>query len=536
MEIFDSISLEVYAGGSWVNIYQDVIIDSITGNRGIMDNGPLDRIGDAGYLNFKLKNSNDNAAGLIGYYSPGHANCWSLWRTGLYVRLVFTYDGQPYYKWFGTIMPRGITVSPGIYADRTVTVRCHDYMAQMAEHKVNLLALQVNKTIDEAMPALLANMPHAPLETSFAAGLETFPTVFDGIDRQAITGVLNDLALSEWCYAYVKGDKTGGETLVSEAQNTRPNLTDAYIPLSASQSSILAAEDSDVLTTENDEDILLDELQTAILENYISGSLKVSYGKHQTNRVLGTAYPRKVDAAATTTLFELQSPIKLEPNETKTGIRCTFRDPDGAATRINGTNVTVTPTANTQSDGLGSDVTGDLTWTETIGTDGFEGTAVNGTSSDMYITAITAIGKGIYLYDYVSMVVEDTDSQTTYQTVQTLNFRAKYQNNPALIQLISAYILAQQRDPHTSVDEATFFANRDGLSMMCFLELEPGMKASFTESMTAVDDSYFIMGYSFIIKGCNQVYWTPVLSSDPGYYRFWVWDSTAWGDGAFGFN
>ena len=42
--------------------------------------------------------------------------------------------------------------------------------------------------------------------------------------------------------------------------------------------------------------------------------------------------------------------------------------------------------------------------------------------------------------------------------------------------------------------------------MQCFLELEPGTKAAFAESLTAVSDNYFIQGYSFRIAGGGIVY------------------------------
>ena len=65
------LKIEVYINSAWVDISADVMAP-ISGNRGIMRNGPLDRVGDPGYLNFGMNNSIANSAGLAGYYSPGH--------------------------------------------------------------------------------------------------------------------------------------------------------------------------------------------------------------------------------------------------------------------------------------------------------------------------------------------------------------------------------------------------------------------------------------------------------------------------------
>ena len=88
-ELFDSISIEVY-NSTWVDVTTDVRQKpNPRWNRGIMSNRPNERIGHAGIFTFNLDNSTSNSAGLAGYYSPGHSNCWSGWTTGLPVRLGF---------------------------------------------------------------------------------------------------------------------------------------------------------------------------------------------------------------------------------------------------------------------------------------------------------------------------------------------------------------------------------------------------------------------------------------------------------------
>jgi hypothetical protein len=392
------------------------------------------------------------------------------------------------------------------------------------------MTLQTSLRINDALPFLLANMSRAPLATKFETGVNLFPTVFDSVNKQKAIGTLYDLVMSEWAFGFVVGDLFGGEKLVVESQNTRPSKTTTQIPITAAEGSRLTDESGNVLTDEDGNVLFADETEDAVLTHALHGSIKTGYGRHQVNRLLGTSYPRKVDTLATTVLFTLQNAIKLTPYETKTGIRCTFRDPAGAAQRVSGKNVVLAATANTQADGGGSNVTASLTLTSVIGTDGFEATAYNGTASNMYIITLTATGRGIYFYDYVQMVVEDTTSQATYKAIISDQVNCKYQDDPSKIQAISAYIIAQNKDPHYSVDSLVIWANRDPQSLMSFLYLEPGGKVPFEETTTGIDDDFFIQGYSFRIDANNDVYWTPVLTSDPGFYSAWILGSSALGE------
>lgn len=60
--------------------------------------------------------------------------------------------------------------------------------------------------------------------------------------------------------------------------------------------------------------------------------------------------------------------------------------------------------------------------------------------------------------------------------------------------------------------------------MFGFLQMEPGMKAHFSESQSGINGDYFINGYSAELLPGNVILWTPVLKDDPGYYLFWKLD------------
>src|SRR3990170_5259035 len=88
----DSIRIDVeLSPGVWTNLIADVVMDdSITSALGITGFGPTDLVGGAGTLVFTLDNS--ALAGLLGRYSPGHANLLAGWAVQDRVRFVLSYS------------------------------------------------------------------------------------------------------------------------------------------------------------------------------------------------------------------------------------------------------------------------------------------------------------------------------------------------------------------------------------------------------------------------------------------------------------
>lgn len=534
-ETFTSVAFEVYISSAWVDLTDDVMATPPPSwNRGIMGNSQIDRIGSPGYLTFDLNNSDTNSAGLLGYYSPGHTNSLAGWTTGLPVRLSFTYDGFTYYKFYGKIAPDGINIDVGVYGARRAHVTVVDYMAQAAKHELQLLTLQENKTIDEVMPYIIANMPVAPLATDYEAGENTFPTVFDTIKgKTTAIAEFQKLANSELSTIYAKGDMTGGETLVAEAQLTRyTSNTDVTIGKSAA--GYLLKEDGYKILKEDGGGILLNQTQKAEFdESYLGERTQFGYGRNLANRVEVTTYPRKVDAAATTVLWSLQSEFSIAAGQTKTGYYCRYRDPSGGASYVNGRNM-VTPqattdyTANAASGGGGADKTAQLGVTATFGTEAVSFDLVNNDAGTIYVTKLQVRGKGIYLYDPVRVVYDDSTSQATHG-VYTLNVDMKYQDDPAVGEAFAATLLAREKDPDYTCDQAEIWANRDQMTMFAFMELETGKRLSLNDTMTGTDRDYFIQGYRAEIREKNQVFWLPVLQWAGSSTGLWVLGSSVLG-------
>lgn len=541
MIYFDSWAIEIYNGG-WVDVTDDVRqTPHPKWNRGIMSNKPQERVGYPGYFNFSLDNSVSNSAGLAGYYSPGHTNCWAGWTSGLLVRLIFVYEGISYYKYYGRILPDGIYVAPLPLGKRDVKVTCGDWMWLAGRHELKSLTFAQNKTANELVALVNANMPIAPLATSYATGVETFPSVFD-INNSKTTALAeyNRAAMSEWTYIYVKGDLTGGETLVVENQTTRSsNTASPVLPLPSTECGFLLKEsDGSYLLKEDGDKLILNETQSAIFDNLMVDGMVVNYGRTQSNRVSSTAYPRRVDSSATTVLYELQKSFEIAAGETITGFRGSYRDPDNLASRVSGISMQALVsgtdyTATLNEDGTGGSEVAHLTITPTFGTEAVIYEIYNDAAHSVWIQTLRAVGKGVYIYDTIESVQDDTDSQLTHGVIP-MSLDLKYQADARKVQQFCSYIISKESLPRQTVDACPMWANIDGLQMYGFLYLEPGQKATFKEAQTGIDGDYFIMGYSAEIVNGKYVLWSPVLKDDPGFYNYSRWDSGFWDTAIWG--
>ena len=535
LQVFSSYAFEIY-NGSWVNVTSDVRHDlRPKWNRGIMSNRQADRVGQPGFLTFTLNNSISNSAGLAGYYSPGHANCWAGWTTGLAVRLSFGFDGVTRYKYYGHIKPDGIDVEPGIYGARTVAVTCGDFMWRAALHELKGMAFAQNQNIGQLVTLINANMPVAPLATSIATGVENFPTIFDmlGTRTTPLAEYIKG-AMSEWGYIYVIGDKTGGETLVVENQTTRTSsVAVTSLSLPSAESEAIMDESGVTIQDELGVDILADAVQSASFDNTMVEGMVVSYGKNVANRVIDTAYPRRVDAAATTVLWALQKSFRVRAGETITGYVGAYRDPANPKTKVSGIDMQAMVsgtdyTATVNEDGTGGSMTASLVVTPDFTDTARVSFTLQNThaSTDLWIQVLQVKGKGVYVYETIQNVQDDTAAQAAQHGVIPLTLDHKYQADARKAATFASYVLSKEAYPRQAVDACPIWANSDSMRMAGFLQLEPGTKATFVETQSGVSHDYFINGYSAELypgkDGMPYVLWTPVLKDDPGFYVFWI--------------
>jgi len=416
-EAFTSKNIEVYINGSWVDLTPDVLQSPpprVTGI-GIMGDGPLDRVGSAARFSFSLNNSEANSAGILGYYSPGLAQSLAFWTVGLFVRFYVVYDGIYKGIFYGKIDPDGIEVTTGIYGQRDVKVKASNWMRDAENQTVDLLAYQTNLTADDAIQAVVNNMPRAPLATSYQAGTRTFATMFDVTSQKTkAISEINKITLSEFGLTYVRGSYAIGsipdaEVLVFENRTHRYDNRAApsnIMEHSTASASYLLLETGDHKLWEDGGLHILESSQAAVFDESDIRNMTVKYGKHIYNRVKLTSYPREVDASPVV-LWNLENEITLEAGQTLSGLRSSYRDPNGKSNSVSAieTSISVSKTANANSGGGGTDKTAFLTVTYTPGTSEVEYSLTNSDTATIYVTALSFSGYGVYIYDQASAIV-----------------------------------------------------------------------------------------------------------------------------------
>jgi len=314
MPYFDDYSIEAkFDGVNWTDITPDVI-DEIVGSYGLSGDGLDERIAQSGSLKFTLNNGATNSGGLVGYYSPGHANCRSGFGVGLLVRIKFVLDGATVIKWQGRVETGGIKVQTGVYSAKRVDVIAQDWFYQTENYEIRAPVYAQDKRIDQVVPLVLDQMSVQPAGVpKYYDGEYLFESIFDTVrEKTTATSELAKLVNSEMGYIYLT--RFG---LTVEGRYTRYNEKSdlAYIPVLESLSGLLLKEDASYLLLETGDNIILDQVELPDLSD-AQMEMDVEYGGSLCNRIRITAYPREVGAVATDILFSLQAPIKLGANST----------------------------------------------------------------------------------------------------------------------------------------------------------------------------------------------------------------------------
>jgi len=548
MPAFDNISIEAkFDGTTWTDISSDVV-GGFHCDYGIYGNGPFDRVGSPGTLTFSLDNSQYNSAGLLGYYSPYNANCRTGFGAGLEIRACFTLDGRKKQKWIGRVpAENGIDIIPGMYGQRTVTVTVKDWMQDVADEEINGVAFTTSKTIMQGVPLIIAQMTNEPPGTDdYCTADLTFNTLFD-TTRQTTTAMaeFGKMTQSELGYLYLT--RNGLRVEGRNTRNDEKTDLDDY-PKSRADLDTLINETPDTIVNEDGDTIVISDATTAIFDDD-QIAMTVTVGNNFYNNARFKAYPRKVDAAATTVLYNLQSPMALAAGASAV-IAGRYTDPSSKAVEVSGISM-VTPVATTHyqmfvnKDGTGADLTANLTVTPSFGTGGFSHTVTNTGATDGYITKFTAVGKGVYLYDPVEYYVEDADSITEHGKTPCLVIDQKYQDDPMIASRWADISILQHKTIRTNVEEMTIIANKTAAYLSAFLYLEPGDRIRCSETVSGIESDYYIHNVSFDVAVGGIVTFTWLLRQaalDTFHFSKWIADDVTipsygtWDDLIYGWD
>ncbi|MDA1330695.1 MAG: hypothetical protein O3B43_06495 [Chloroflexi bacterium] len=464
-----------FTPATWTDISADVL-RPISLRRGMDGAGPLDLVASTGQLSIRLINSALNSAGLLGYYSPDHANARSGFDIGLRVRLTLD-DGvnPPQIKFYGKLVE--ITPSFGQKGERITEVSAVDIMDEMAIQKLSLLSVQLDKRNDQITQTLVGALPAAPLATEYSVGPATFAYALHN-DRDESTTVLSALQKamqSGLDYLFPRGDTTGGETLVYQSRHAR----------------------------------ILSTSLAATFNDTMRGMELVRSADEITNRLVVVSHPVQIDAAADTVLFALQRELSVQPGETLT-ITARFRDPSGADTRISGVDIVDPLVADTdfKMSSVSGDDSNDLNASAsislTVGANAAEVAIENTGGIAGYVNKLQLRGKGIYLYDPVEYTVEDAASVAAYGE-RPLTFELPNNDNPNTGKDFGDHLLNTWKAPGSRIEALRIVGNSSQALLEAAVTLEPGDRIAVSETATGVDGEFFVQGYDMQINAKDMI-------------------------------
>jgi len=483
--------------GVWTDLAADVQQGSMAFGGGILGTGPMDLVASTGSLGFTLNNSKANSGGKEGYYSPGHANQRSGFDEGTQVRVKITYGGTSYYKWVGRLS--NVPPRPGIYGPRTVDVEAVDWMDQAAQQKISQLAIQTSKRVDQVLPTILADMPIAPRATSYATGVETFARIFDtdSDERMSPMALFQKLVRNEMGgLIYLKGDTAGGETLRFDSRHTRPLNTTSIITLDNTMQDV--------------------EIQ------YSREAVK--------NLVKAQIYPKRVDTAATTVLYEAQQKFPIGVGQSMT-LTLPYRDPT-TARPISASDVVYPLVADSDykfgsSEGTANDLNASLGISATIGGNSTRLVLTNNASVIGWMNLGPKLrGKGIYAYDPQTLESKDTTSINKRGEL-TLTVDLEQHDSQVKGQAFADYLKNRNSVPHKVPRGVRFLANRSAPLMTAALQGEISSRITLKESATALNGDYFINAVHFEIAPGNLIWptWTVVPAETQTLF---IWNTSHW--------
>lgn len=475
MTVTWSWDLQAYIASSWVSIKRDVEIFKVptVAKRGISGSGITNRVAGPGSLTCSLDNGESNSGGLLGYYSPGHANARANFGRNTNIRLKFTYDGTDYYKWYGYITD--LEPTTGQFGERSSKLSGTDYMQRLASQRLNLLSVQQDKRSDEIITTAVNAMAVAPLNTSYSTDKFSLPFALSAEmdERTYVMGVVQKVCQTVLGYCFVKGNTTDGETLVFQREEDRA--------LTAS---------------------------SATLDNTMASMTVSKPLDRMFNRLIGKIHPTRVDDDAETLLYESDSDIYVDGGETQV-FTFRFKDPANLATRISAIDVVTPLVADTHyrasryQDKNWNDANALLTITDSNGANSAEWTIENTGGYRVFINMINIFGRGIYYFNPITLVREtgDADRETNYE------FYYLSDSNRAIGYM--SRLLERTSSQTPDVESVSFYADADSTLMGYAMTLDIGDRVTVQEAATGLDGEYNInhVTYWMDTNGALLVTW-----------------------------
>jgi hypothetical protein len=457
-------------GHGWTDVTEDVL-DSpgINFDHGIAGAGPLDVVASTGQLAFALNNSEENSAGLLGYYSPQHSACRPGFALGIGVRYYYRppagyqgVDDSNYFVKKFTGRLKRISPQAGQYGERKTVCSAVDWMDEAANFRPNVATL-VGKRGDEVLTTLLAAMPRQPDSVVFDVGDSVFPYALDNSRSESdpITTEIQRISQSEFGRCYIRGGLLNWGALHWEKRSARLAVEPVMQFLGTMQA-LEGTEDAQKIR----------------------------------NKAKVTAHPRRVDAGDTTVLF-------AKPNQSNPSVGPglsikivgRYTDPTNPQARVGGMDMR-TPVASTDylmnaaADGSGADFTANFSVVAAYGANQVEYTITNNGGSAGFITKLQARGRGLYDYDPIDTEALDQASiDLIGESLIALDM--PYQGDAAIAAAVAEFLVLTWV-AEGPAEQTLRFIPRDVDELLLAVALGPGHPIAVMEPLTNVNAIYFI--------------------------------------------
>jgi hypothetical protein len=490
-----TISWWAYLNSTWTEFTSYVYYNdrfSVSSFRGMLSNQVGDNLASTGYVNLTVNNED-------GRFDPDSTTALSGWGKGTVIEMRVLYTERTFKRFRGhidTIKPNDVSVG-----NHSCSVTILDFMDYIYNMPFTAPLIQLNKTGDVAVNALIADMPIQPQATSIQTGSYTYPAIFDTTSTTAkMSTELQKIVDSEGSYFYIRCDPTYGETLVFENALARNGLVAAKsLPETLTDSKYLIDHAGRYLIDHLGRKLKANEACNCVLGDVINSQDRNN--GTVINKATIRAFPKKTDAS-NKVLYRLDSPMLLGSGETKTFNGRYTNPTETTSAQVNAVQSSMsvtTKTMNTLIDGTGTDLSASLTATAVFYSSYPEWTVTNASGYAGYITVLTASGYGVYQDNPIEFSVEDTTSQNSYG-VNEYRIDQQYQRDIAPGAQLVAGILDENKQPSTKWDRVTFQADRSDELMIAFLNVDIGDMIQITNAALNTDSYFFVQGIDFTIE------------------------------------
>ncbi len=407
-----------------------------------------------------------------------------------------------------------ITPTPGVYGDKAVTLTCGDFELPRADFSP---ALQTNVTVDAALTALFdSGVTAYPYARSFwlldVGVLGTDTILFD-------SSGFTDFDTARSSLAYV-GDNFGREESVSAGDFIR-----AMVAAEAGGRFFYDARTMQYIFHNRSRDIENETILASLDANDME-SADYRYADDVLNHVTLHYQPRRVGTPLSV-LWSLDNvPLRFAPGQERR-ISAHYTDPDNPSAQVGGQDM-LTPvigtdcSANTHASGSGQDAGRYLILSSILNAASAEFTLTNTAPFEIFVTLLRVRGTPLISYDDQFVATSNIESIRDADTRRrVIDVGAMSSDEDAAE--YARYFVTRFQNPIGRFASLTSIINKTGGRMNAVLNATIGSRISITESGSAHDSDYIIVGERHtVIAGGEHTHTITWILKPVSRETFWV--------------